>query len=777
MRPVLRLFFILLIFIVEASSLFSVQNEKQQILVLNSFFKGLKWSDKEMYGIESFFNEKKFQGNIFIEYLGFTFIEPTEDYYSILADFFEKKYKQKKIDLIISTDDYALIFLVKYYNKLFPGIPIVFCGVSKSKENLIPKNNDFMGIYDEIDLKKNLSLASSLFPETKNFIFINARTTIYENYTEKLKILEPEFSKIQFHYLTDLNKDSLIKKINNYDSRSIVFPISYGQDTSVFMPFELATESISKRISIPMMSFWDDVLNHGVLGGHMLSGEQQGRYAAELAYNILTSNNHNYPDVSDEIQSTLFFDYNYLARFDLNISALPFGANIINIPESFYQRHKEIILPVIFILFVFLLLIILLYLNILKRKRIENELIQNQKKLNLSCVSLETALNELKTSREINMHQERLRSLGQLAGGIAHDFNNILSIILGHASLLERRIPDDANIKKKVDAITKATKRGASLVKQLLTFARKNEPVLESVLVNGIIEEIAKLMQETFPKTINIKVYVDDSPSIIADATQIHQIILNLCVNARDAMLSGGDLIISAGVTRGDRIRAKFPIAIEDEYLKIVVSDTGIGMDEITMQRIYEPFFTTKEKGKGTGLGLALVFSIVENHNGFIDVESSIGKGTVFSIYLPIPKKTAGVLITSPETYENILKGSGTILIVEDEELLREFVKEVLESNGYDVICAVDGLSGLQLFSSNKERIKAVISDIGLPKLSGDDLFKRISAINPNTPVVLASGFFDPSVKLNLYESGAKHFIQKPYSVNEILKKMNEIVN
>lgn len=271
---------------------------------------------------------------------------------------------------------------------------------------------------------------------------------------------------------------------------------------------------------------------------------------------------------------------------------------------------------------------------------------------------------------------QKLESLGTLASGIAHDFNNILGIIMGHSSLLERVIGDPVKLSLSVEAIYKATNRGASLVKQLLTFARKTELLFESVRINDIIQEITKLLEQTLPKTVIVSTNLKSGlPTIAADASQIHQVLLNLCVNARDAMPKGGTLGITTKVLEGSAITAKFPNAPIREYVLIQVADSGTGMDEATRQRIFEPFFTTKEVGKGTGLGLSVVHSIVANHNGFIDLDSEPGKGTVFSIYLPTQVKEIKINQTSKKNIEDISGGTETILVIEDEELLRELVK------------------------------------------------------------------------------------------------------
>jgi two-component system, cell cycle sensor histidine kinase and response regulator CckA len=388
-------------------------------------------------------------------------------------------------------------------------------------------------------------------------------------------------------------------------------------------------------------------------------------------------------------------------------------------------------------------------------------------------------ITEKQRMTEEILKRQKLESVGLLAGGIAHDFNNILAIILGHTSLLGRNVNNTERLIKGIEAISKAGQRGAALIKQLLTFARKTETVFECIQVNDTIIEIKKLMEETFPKKILINTsLLNNLPRIYADANQIHQILLNLCVNARDAMPKGGNLTISTSTIMGDLLSIRFPKVIAKNYICIEVADSGTGMDEATCQRIFEPFFTTKEQGKGTGLGLALVFGIVASHDGIIDVYSEPGTGTIFSVFLPILDNRDPESESINNTIEDDTPGGNeTILLVEDEENIRGFVVDLLKSKGYEVIIANDGFQGLELYRIHSDKISIILSDVGLPGLSGDDLLKRIHEINPDAKAIFASGFFDPEIRLQLSKYGVKHFLQKPYSLDEILWKIREAID
>jgi len=371
---------------------------------------------------------------------------------------------------------------------------------------------------------------------------------------------------------------------------------------------------------------------------------------------------------------------------------------------------------------------------------------------------------------------QKLQSLGTLAGGIAHDFNNILGIILGYASMLEIGHSDPKKLKWKTSAIINAVNRGTALVQQILTFARKKDILFETVKLNAAISELVKLTQETFPKTITFTLDLQkDLPFIKADHNQIHQALLNLCVNARDAMPKGGVISLKTTIMPGSDLRKKFPDANDENYAAIILSDTGIGMDKETVSRVFEPFFTTKKRGKGTGLGLAVVYGVVSSHHGFIDVESEIGGGTSFHIYFPIAEEFDNIVESDPDEQNAVKGGAETILFVEDEKMLCELGVTVLAENGYQVLTAGDGEEAVEVFAQNANDIELVITDLGLPKLDGWKAYLKMREQNPDLKMILVSGYLSPEIKAELSENSTKFFVQKPYNLQEMLKKVREV--
>ncbi len=385
-------------------------------------------------------------------------------------------------------------------------------------------------------------------------------------------------------------------------------------------------------------------------------------------------------------------------------------------------------------------------------------------------------LRERKKLEEELRQAQKMESLGTLAGGIAHDFNNILQIILMNTLALSHKNTTPEKIEHIVDINKNAVQRGASLVQQILTFARKTEVHFDHLALNPVIEELVKMLHETFPKTIALSMRLGANlPQISADHNQVHQVLLNLCVNARDAMADGGSISIGTALVPGKLVRAKFADAMEDSYLHLSVADTGHGMDEVVRAKIFEPFFTTKGKNKGTGLGLAVVYGIVTTHRGFIDVESIVGSGSTFHIYFPVAKQAQVAADKTDGDREALRRGSESVLIVEDEDFLKEALAALLAENGYRVLTATDGYEAISVFNRNQKEIDLVITDLGLPRLNGWDALIKIREIKPGVKTIISSGYLDPDVKAGAKEVQA--FIVKPFVPAEILRTVRKVLD
>lgn len=365
------------------------------------------------------------------------------------------------------------------------------------------------------------------------------------------------------------------------------------------------------------------------------------------------------------------------------------------------------------------------------------------------------------------LRAQKMEAIGTLAGGIAHDFNNILTAVLGYSEIIMGMIKEGDPLYKPINIIYNAAEKGADLAKKILTITRKEKMEMKPVDINEITKNCVELLQRSIPKNIEIIINLkEDIPRFLGDPSQIQQVVMNLAVNARDAMPNGGKLSIETSLVGLENGAANGLPAGQSGFVKLSVSDTGIGMDKEMQRKIFDPFFTTKGVDKGTGLGLYIVHSIVSNHKGYINLYSEVDKGTRFNVYLPIIKA-----LDENEIEEEIdLKGEGTILIIDDEENVRELCKDILEPLGYNVVLSTDGSEGIKTFSQMKDEVAVVILDMIMPKISGSEVFQALRSIKPDVKVILCSGYSHEGFAGidTLLKSGASGFVQKPFTLKTI---------
>jgi signal transduction histidine kinase/CheY-like chemotaxis protein len=368
---------------------------------------------------------------------------------------------------------------------------------------------------------------------------------------------------------------------------------------------------------------------------------------------------------------------------------------------------------------------------------------------------------------------QKVESIGALTSGIAHDFNNVLAAILACANYVKQQTDPSSPTYRYLEATEASAHRGAALTKQLLAFARREGPHLAVINPNDCIVQTLKMLDRSFDKAILIqRQFANNLHSIEVDPSQLEQVFLNIAVNARDAMAEGGIFTIT---TRNVHLDAADPfrpaVSLPDgDYVLLAFRDTGCGMDPATLSRIFEPFFTTKRPGKGTGLGLSMVLSIVKAFGGEIRVDSQLGQGTVFEIFLPSSKKTMSATAVPLEATAR--GGHECILLAEDEEVIREMAQIGLESKGYRVLSAPDGAAALSTYREHQTEIDLVIADMVMPQMSGPELFSRIKEINPGVRVVVSSGYSHDQEGQRMLRYGCLGYLQKPYS----LESLNHLV-
>ncbi|MEK6301889.1 MAG: PAS domain S-box protein [Acidobacteriota bacterium] len=391
-----------------------------------------------------------------------------------------------------------------------------------------------------------------------------------------------------------------------------------------------------------------------------------------------------------------------------------------------------------------------------------------------SVLVINTDVTDKKKLEAQFLRAQRMESIGTLAGGIAHDINNILSPILMSVRLLQMKVSDDDSLRL-LSVLQKSAERGGAMVKQVLEFARGIQGDRIVLDPKHLIKEITKTLAETLPKSIEVECFVpEDVWPVTGDSTQIHQVLMNLCINARDAMPRGGILSVKAENSSIDENFARMILdGTPGKFVCVTVTDMGTGMPADVLSRVFEPFFTTKDHGKGTGLGLSTVLAIVKGHGGFVDVYSEPGKGTQFRVYFPAAKYPLTRDI--PEELSDAPLGHGEVILVVDDELaIREITRSTLEAFGYNALTASDGTEAVALYAQNRDRIKVVLTDMMMPYLDGVATIRALQKIDPKVRIIASSGLADSEKASEAASVGVKIFLSKPYTADELLGAVAE---
>jgi PAS domain S-box-containing protein len=390
------------------------------------------------------------------------------------------------------------------------------------------------------------------------------------------------------------------------------------------------------------------------------------------------------------------------------------------------------------------------------------------------------AITDLSDRRELEeqfRQAQKMEAVGRLAGGVAHDFNNLLMVITAYTGIMQEQLGPEDKLHKNLAEVKKAVDRAASLTQQLLAFSRKQVLLPRIINLNAVVEDSVKMIKRLIGEDIELKVSLGKPLwAVKADPGQIVQVLMNLCVNARDAIRNGGELAIgSENVSIDVEAARERPALVPGHYAALVVSDTGTGMTKEVQAHLFEPFFTTKESGRGTGLGLSTVFGIVKQSEGYIWVDSELGRGSSFTIYFPA---VDAPLTTTTITLEiKDAEGHGeTILLVEDDEALRESISVYLDMHGYKVLAASNGAQALHIANQHAESIQVLISDIILPKLRGTDVAREVATMSPQVVTLYMSGYTDRELIDFDPASSTVRFLQKPFALQTLLEKLREMI-
>ena len=386
-------------------------------------------------------------------------------------------------------------------------------------------------------------------------------------------------------------------------------------------------------------------------------------------------------------------------------------------------------------------------------------------------------ITELKKLETQLLHAHKMEAIGTLAGGIAHDFNNIMTAVLGYTSLLMTELNPAPPFSGFLENINNASNRAVELIRNLLAYSRKDPVQASRLECNGMVRELIGFLERLIGADIELVMKLSEEPQgVLADQGQIEQVLVNLATNARDAMPAGGKLTLAVSRVdlSADFVKA-FDSAVAGPHVMVTVSDTGSGIDEATRQRIFEPFFTTKEVGKGTGLGLSISYGIVQQHGGFICVDSMLGQGTTFSVYLPRVEAAAPVRKATP--LATVPRGEETVLLLEDNDSVRSLISQVMTSKGYRVIEAVDGEDGVEKFRRHQDEIALVILDVIMPKKNGGDAYDEIRALKGDVRAIFISGYSGDIIDRQRISEDGANFLLKPILPEKLLTLVREVLD
>lgn len=862
-KPFLVMLLLVVIQIVLPLAQAHALNVKKNVLFLNSYHNGYHWSDGLLKGVRSVLNNSKHKIDLQIEYMDtkkFTYDDVSKNLFSL----YKSKFQHKSFDIIIISDNDALNFINEYRSRLFPDVPVVFCGVNDLKDSDIASGN-ITGIVEVFDFLATIEAAKNIHPEKDRLIILSDDSTAGAAIRKQIEKLSSENDTgLDTEYWTQFSLEEAKRRVKNLPNDVMLFITPYYLTTpdGNFYTSEEISEALYTNSSVPIYSSWEFMIGYGVLGGRVLSGFEQGKTTGKMALQILNGTPADDIPIIKAVEGMYLFDYKVMKKLNIEPDLLPPIRTIINQPPADYAITKELFWTIMISLFLLAIALIATVIAMVERRKIElkikdqltfletlmdtipqlvswkdadgkylganrafidffgikdmqhvighstndiigdNDYVLWSKKADLAVVNdqkyfrklrrqvIDQSGNEawlevnkvplkgqgdrlvgiLSTAENITkerylerqlLQSQKLEAIGTLAGGIAHDFNNILTSIINSTELAIGDIRPGTQTESDLKRVLTAAHRGGQVVKQILSFSRPSTEGFHPTDLAEILQEVFQLIQASTPANVRVSSHTEKGQSFFvhADPTQMHQAILNLTTNAYHALSKqGGHLLIELKRIRNRKDQSK-------DFIKLSISDNGPGIPEDIISKIFDPFFSTKSKAEGTGLGLAVVHGIIQSHKGSIKVQSELGKGTTFDILLEAVKSQEP---SAPiDQHIGSIRG-GSILFVEDDLEQLQTTPRLLEEIGFSVTTIQDPVAALKLASSGTQHFDILISDFDMPTMSGTELANCL----PDLPVILVSGREDARTAAqdcpNIFE-----VIIKPYHKKDLLQSLS----
>jgi signal transduction histidine kinase/ActR/RegA family two-component response regulator len=728
------------------------------VLLINSYNLGYEWTDEVTRGIRVGLERHGPPAELSVEFLDAR--RRGEELFPQMRTLLESRYSASRIAVIVAADDPALQFLLDHAPDLLASVPVVYCGVSNETLAARAPRARFTGIREVMTITPFLDLAISLHAPRRFFVVsddsLNART-----YRQAVESYAREQRGLPFIYLDGaaLTFDEVLDRLGREATKDdVVLTTPFTRDhTGQSFTARESLARLAAASPAPTYSPMATATGQGLVASGINAGFEHGLATARLVTAVLRGRSP--AEIGPEAFNRVGyqFDYQQFARFGIDESRIPPNALILGKPRSFYSENKPLIWTAALFILGQSLVIAALTWNVLQRRRVERHLARTEEDLRQS---------------------QKMDAIGRLAGGIAHDFNNLLTVINGHSALL-RESPGDltsGEARESLEDIQKAGTQAAALTRQLLAFSRKQVLQARVANLNQVVGELESMLGRLIGERIALTTELaPDLRNFVADPGQIQQVIVNLVVNARDAMPEGGQIVI--GTRNADRPPGDAAGGgdVNRPCVVLSVSDTGQGMSPQTRAQIFEPFFTTKREGKGTGLGLATVYGIVRQSGGWIDVDSEIGAGTTFSLYFPATTESLAAA-AAPAAPHPGARVHARVLVVEDQPEVRELAVSALRRAGHDVFEATDGDEALARFESRAPTIALLLTDVVMPGMNGRVLAERMRALHPDLLVLFMSGYADEILNLQELVGPGVSFVAKPFTPSALVRQIDQML-
>ncbi len=734
------------------------------VLVINSYGAGYAWSDDELRGLLGVLQARIPNLEPVIQHLDKKrFPDPARDAW-LLQDLVDKC-RQFPPRLIVTLDNSAFDFALRHRAVLGADVPIVFGGLNRFTPEMIAGQRHITGVSEETDFSGTFTLLRCLAPGARRILVISNRSESAVEKRRAFAALAPKLAAdYELEYYEDWTSRQLIERVAALPDGTVGLILDVTVDAEGHNNYNDAgfTAQLASLSRMPLFitarppgpADWTQLPWDGV-GGGLVVADVHGAKVGELAAQVLAGRPADSIPVERYSPQSLEVDYRHLRRFGLTRVPLPPGTIVLNEPTSFYRVNRSRIILAAAVFTVLCGVIVALSINILRRRRAER--------------ALRLAEEQLRSA-------QKMEAIGLLAGGVAHDFNNILQVIEGHTAFLLESGNIGPQDREDVEMIRTGAQRAAQLTRQLLVFSRKQTLSPAPLDPNALVQDLTKMLRRVLGEHIELTVVPLPAPTtLVADCGQLEQVLLNLCLNARDAMPAGGRITIALDrVLLGASDCAKHPGLKPGPHLSLKVADTGSGMPPAVIDHLFEPFFTTKPAGKGTGLGLSVVYGIVRQHGGAITVESEVGHGSTFHVLLPFIVAAPGARTAPPD--ESFPRGHGTILLAEDDLAVQRLAVRTLEQNGFTVLAANDGAQAEALLAAHRGQLRLAILDVLMPLRSGRQVHDTIRADHPGLPVLYSSGYTAEMLPPGTAPEPGVALLHKPYSARELLATIHRLL-